>query len=80
MPQSIHGTGRQRRDDVYHRAVDLILKGQAVPLGGFYGTAMAKLMNAPPRGISEVYMQNPESGLNLIICGRSKCGGPDVCG
>jgi hypothetical protein len=81
MPSnSIHGIGRQRKDDIYNRAVDLILRGQVTAMGGFYGNGMARLMNTPPKELTEVYLNHPDSGLNLIICGQSKCGGPDVCG
>jgi hypothetical protein len=77
---SIHGTGRQHRDDAVNRVREMILKGQAVTLGGFYNQGMQKLMDASPNEVSEVLLDHPNSNLRLIICGRSKCGGPDVCG
>jgi hypothetical protein len=80
MSSTIHGTGRKRRDDVYNRVTDLLLKGQNIPLSGFYSGSMAKLVGASTRDFINVQLTNPESGLNLIICGKSKCGGTDVCG
>ena len=81
MPvNTVHGTGRQWRDETYNRVIDLMLKGQAIPLGGFYSGSMARLMTASPRDLAEVNIIHPDSGLGLIICGKSTCGGPDVCG
>lgn len=79
MSGTIHGTGKRRRDDVYNRVVDLFLKGQTIPLGSFYDGSMADLMKASSRDLAEIQLVHP-NGLNLIICGTSKCGGTDVCG
>jgi hypothetical protein len=80
MSSTIHGTGKRRRDDIYNRIVNLFLKGQTIPLGGFYNGNMATLITSSSRDFTEVQLTNPDSGLNLIICGVSKCGGTDVCG
>jgi hypothetical protein len=80
MSSTIHGTGKKRRDDVYNRVTDLLLKGQAIPMSGFFDGSMAKLVGASSRDFINVQLTNTENGLNLIICGTSKCGGPDVCG
>ena len=80
MSSTIHGTGKKRRDDVYNRVTDLFLKGQVIPLGGFYDGTMAQLMGASVRDFVNIQTVHSDSGLNLIMCGKSQCGGPDVCG
>ena len=79
MSSTIHGTGKKRRDDVYNRVTDLLLKGQCIPLSGFYDGSMAKLVGASSKDFVNLQLTHP-NGLNLIICGVSECGGPDVCG
>ena len=79
MSSTIHGTGKKRRDDVYNRVTDLFLRGQVTPLGGFYTGAMAKLMSTPSKNFVNVQLNHPENDLKFIICGKSKCGGPDIC-
>jgi len=80
MSSTIHGTGKKRRDDIYNRVTDLLLKGQVIPLSGFYDGSMAKLIGASAKDFVNVQINDPTTGLGLIICGKSKCGGPDVCG
>ena len=80
MSSTVHGTGKKRIDDTYNRVTDLLLKGQVIPLSGFYDGSMAKLMGASSRDFINVQLIHPQSGLGLILCGVSKCGGPDVCG
>lgn len=80
MSSNIHGTGRKRRDDVYNRVKDLFLKGQIYPMASFYNGTMADLLGAPARDFINVQTTHSVSDLNLIVCGKSKCGGPDVCG
>jgi hypothetical protein len=79
MPSTIHGTGRKRREDIYNRVTDLLLKGQVIPMSGFYDGSMGALITASSRNFVNIQLVHP-TGLNLIICGKSKCGGPDVCG
>jgi hypothetical protein len=79
MSSTIHGTGKKRRDDVYNRVTDLLLKGQCIPMSGFYNGSMGALIGASSKDFINVQLTHP-TGLNLIICGQSKCGGPDVCG
>lgn len=80
MSSSIHGTGKKRRDDIYNRVTDLLLKGQCIPLSGFFDGSMAALVGASTKDFVNVQINQPVTGLNLIICGKSACGGPDVCG
>jgi hypothetical protein len=80
MPSTVHGTGRKRRDDVYNRVTELLLKGQVIPMGGFYDGSMAKLVGAQAKDFVNIQTVNPDTGMGFIICGKSKCGGPDVCG
>lgn len=80
MSSTIHGTGKKKRDDIYNRVTDLLLKGQVIPMGGFFDGTMAKLVGASSKDFVNIQTNHPQTGLNLIICGQSKCGGPDVCG
>ena len=79
MSGTIHGTGKKRRDDIYNRVTDLLLKGQCIPLSGFYDGSMARIVGAKAQDFVNVQLYHPTTGLNLIICGKSTCGGPDVC-
>jgi hypothetical protein len=80
VSSTIHGTGKKRRDDVYNRVTDLLLKGQCIPLSGFFDGSMGRIVGASSKDFINLQSTHPQTGLNLIICGVSKCGGPDVCG
>ena len=81
MADTIYGTGRKRRNDVLHRVMDTIFKGQGIPLGGNANPEiMQKLMSSTSISSATVIdMANPDSSSHFITCNVSKANGSDVC-
>ena len=80
MSGTIYGTGRKRRDDILNRVMDTIYKGQSIPMGWSYDpNIMQALASSSLENTTIIDMVN-QDGFNLIMCGVSKAGGPDVCG
>ncbi len=81
MPGSIWGTGRKRRDDVLNRIMDTIYKGQSIPMGWNYDPSIMQAYTSVSsmQNTTVIDLVSPD-GFNLIMCGKSTAGGPDVCG
>jgi hypothetical protein len=76
MPQTLHGTGGTRREQIRQLAVDIYSKGHATPLAGHYRLEASRQLSG---NYVETSLHNLV-GQHIIVCGYSKVGGTDVCG
>jgi hypothetical protein len=81
MPGTAWGQGRRRRDDVQNRLMDMIYKGNPVPMGWNHDpNVMMAFANASLMQTATIIDLVNQNGSHLIRCGASKAGGTDVCG